>query len=214
MSLTVTPQFLLLTDLPCLLFGDNEEAIKKGEILLLAGADLRVWASDKRRWPERLVARIRWLSGPADPNLVEGMWLVVSAEESRVFNESLSAVCRQRQIFLNVVDQPEYCTFIWPAVIHKPPFQLAISTGGTGPVLSGWLRRKLERELPDNLGALAQWFALWRKRCAPEFSTLQERGNFWRTLLNEGLAERFLEGDAESAERMIKQALREKTGGS
>lgn len=209
MSLTVIPQFLRLSQRPCLLLGDNDEAITKGQMLLEAGADLRVIAQHPENWPAKLTPLITWIPEPFSPKHLTGVWLVVSALGDVDSNQKLFAECQKRQIFLNVVDQPDYCSFIWPAVVKRPPFLVAISTGGQGPALAGWLKRKLENELPDNLGELAPWFADWRKITANSFSSLQERGNFWRRLFNSGLLEIYLAGDKKQADRVIKQELEE-----
>ncbi|MBF0454537.1 MAG: hypothetical protein HQL72_06925 [Magnetococcales bacterium] len=210
MALTVIPQFLQLTNRPCLMLGDNQEAITKGRVLMEAGAELRVMAADPKRWPSDLAQQITWISGPLQPQQLDDVWLVVSTLEEKSINQQLFSLCQARHIFLNTVDQPQFCSFIWPAVVKKPPFIIAISTAGRGPALAGWLRRKLERELPDNLGELANWFAHWRKKTAPSFSTLQQRGKFWRDLFDAGLLDIYLSGRVNRAEKRIKKALKKK----
>ena len=210
MNLTTIPQFLRLTDRSCLVLGDNQEAITKGGVLLEAGADLQVIASNRQLWPPELATKITWISGPFHPEQLDGVWLVVSAIEDKKIGAALFAACQKRQIFLNVVDQPDYCSFIWPAVVKKTPFTIAISTAGRGPALAGWLRRKLEAELPENLEELANWFSKWRKKAAPHFQTLAQRGKFWRTLFDDGLLETYLSGDIKKADSTINDALNKK----
>ncbi|MBF0357075.1 MAG: bifunctional precorrin-2 dehydrogenase/sirohydrochlorin ferrochelatase [Magnetococcales bacterium] len=209
MNITVIPQFLQLLDRPCLMLGDNHEAVNKGEALIKAGAKLMVIADNHQLWPEELSKKITWIPGPFSPEQLDGIWLVVSAIEDRSINSELFNACQKRQIFLNVVDKPEYCSFIWPAVVKKPPFTIAISTGGRGPVLAGWLRRKLENELPDNLEEMADWFVEWRKKITPIIPNLQERGKFWRTMFSSGLLDIFLSGDSQKADKIINRALKQ-----
>ncbi|MBF0379521.1 MAG: hypothetical protein HQL69_00790 [Magnetococcales bacterium] len=207
MNISVIPQFLQLTKRPCLMLGENHEAITKGEILLDAGAELYVISEKKDLWPKQIADRCNWLPAPFKPEYLENIWLVISALEDRSINSGIYAACEKRKIFLNVVDQPEFCSFIWPAVVKKPPFTIAISTGGQGPALAGWLRRKLEKELPENLYELTNWFAKWRKLSCSHIPTLQERGKFWRNLFDGGLLEIYLSGNIKKADDIIKGAL-------
>ncbi|MBF0195431.1 MAG: hypothetical protein HQL71_12790 [Magnetococcales bacterium] len=207
MSIPVIPQFINLTKRHCLLLGENQEAITKGEILIKAGANLYVISKHKQLWPKELAEQVNWLPYPFKADYLKNIWLVISALEDRTFNAKIFADCEKRQIFLNVVDQPEYCSFIWPAVVNKPPFIIAISTGGKGPALAGWLRRKLEKELPDNFYELTNWFAKWRKISTKQIPKLQERGKFWRNLLDGGLLEIYLSGNIKKADDIINCAL-------
>jgi siroheme synthase-like protein len=210
MNLTTVPQFLRLTNRPCLILGESHEALFKGRFLLEAGGDIRVVSKHKQQWPEDLASQVTFLSPPFNPDQLQEVWLVVSALEEEKTNQALFEACEQRQIFLNVVDQPKYCSFIWPALVKREPFMIAISSGGRGPALSGWLRRKLEQELPQNLGEMAEWFSTWRKKCSKHLPTLQERGKFWRTLFDNGLLDSYLSGDIKKADLTITEALNRK----
>lgn len=208
MNETFLPLFLDLKDRACLLVGTGEEAIRKGLLLLNAGACLRLVSPGDmvRSWPENLQTRIAWIDTAFHPQHLDGVWLVVSTHSDRSVNAVIRKEAENRGIFVNVVDQPEFCSAIWPALISRPPVSVAISTGGTGPALSGWLRQRISERLPDDLGEMARWFARWRKTMAPEFSTLEQRGHFWKGLFSEGLLDRFLSGDRLGAEQMIRDA--------
>ncbi len=210
MQIATIPQFLRLSGRPCLMLGDNMEAMAKGRALINAGAQLRVIAKNPKAWPVDLMDTVTWLAEPFHPNQLDGVWLVVSALDDEKINAQLFAACQERKIFLNVVDQPQYCSFIWPAIIKRPPFTVAVSSGGQGPALSGWLRRRLAAQLPDDMEGLVEWFAGWRKETALALPTLAERGKFWRTLLDGGVADTFLSGDVTAADDAVKKALEEK----
>ncbi|MBF0447029.1 MAG: bifunctional precorrin-2 dehydrogenase/sirohydrochlorin ferrochelatase [Magnetococcales bacterium] len=210
MTQPIIPQFLRLTNRPCLLIGENTEAIAKGRALLEAEADLYVVTDRPENWPSDLQDQITWLSPPFQPHHLDGVWLVVCALDNRPLNIELFAACQTRRIFLNVVDQTEFCSFIWPAVVKKPPFTLAITTGGRGPALAGWLRRKLETELPDNMEALADWYSDWRKKSRPFLPSFDERSRFWRAMIQKKVVETYLSGNINEADSLIKKALLEK----
>ena len=57
----------------------------------------------------------------------------------------LRAEADRERVLLNVVDAPEACTFISPAVVTRGELQVAVGTGGASPGLSARVRRDLER---------------------------------------------------------------------
>jgi precorrin-2 dehydrogenase/sirohydrochlorin ferrochelatase len=71
---------------------------------------------------------------------------VIAATSSRQVNESVFRQAQLRNILCNVVDDPEFCDFYYPAVVRRGQLQLAISTGGRSPALAQRLRRELESE--------------------------------------------------------------------
>ncbi|MBF0422329.1 MAG: bifunctional precorrin-2 dehydrogenase/sirohydrochlorin ferrochelatase [Magnetococcales bacterium] len=203
------PLFLDMKNRACLLVGSGEELVRKGQILLSAGANLKLIAPRETPglWPSQLQDRIHWLSETFEPQHLVGIWLVVSTHSSHPINLGIRQEAEARGIFVNVVDQPDYCSAIWPALIFRPPVTVAISTGGTGPALSGWLKQKIARELPENLEEMASWFSQWRQMIAPKLKNLEERGHFWRHLFSQGLLDRFARGDRSGADEMIRQAV-------
>ncbi|GAB0058924.1 Siroheme synthase [Candidatus Magnetaquicoccaceae bacterium FCR-1] len=208
MDETLFPLFLRLNGRLCLLVAGGAEATRKGETLLAAGARLRILAHTLDAALDGAVrdGRAEWLRGPFDEGMLAGVWLVVSDSPDESLNARLHAATLERGIWLNVVDQPRFCTVIWPAVVERSPVTVAITTGGRAPALAGYIRRRIASVLPERLGPLAERLAEWR-RAVP--GGLAARGAFWKRLLDAGLAERFLNGDEAGAERMVREALRE-----
>ncbi|MBF0190567.1 MAG: bifunctional precorrin-2 dehydrogenase/sirohydrochlorin ferrochelatase [Magnetococcales bacterium] len=203
---TLLPLFLRVRDRPCLLVGAGSEASRKGLALLAAGARLTILADSLEGELAAAVAAglAFWSRGPFVPAHLDGMWLAVSASDDMALNAALHAAALERRVWLNVVDQPRFCTLIWPAVVVRPPVTLAITTGGAAPALAGYLRRRIEAWLPEGVGALARRLSVWRREVP---GGLAARGRFWRELLDQGVAERFLQGDEAGAEEMVRQAL-------
>lgn len=87
---------------------------------------------------------------------LEGTFLAVVATASRVLNGSIYREAQRRGVLCNVVDDPEYCDFYYPAVVRRGDLQIAISTNGQSPSLSQKLRQQLERQFGPGY---AQWLA-------------------------------------------------------
>ena len=108
-------------------------------------------------------------------------------------------------LLVNVVDRPELCDFIVPAVVDRSPVIVAIGTNGASATLAKVLRERLEALLPSSLGTLARRIAARRGDVARQRSTSEARRYFWDRLLAPGGAlDPF---DPADADRAIDAAL-------
>ncbi len=74
-------------------------------------------------------------------------WLVIAASDSPEVNSAVFGDATKARIFVNVVDEPELCSFQVPSVATRGLLQIAVSTGGASPSLASALRRRFEAEL-------------------------------------------------------------------
>ncbi len=87
---------------------------------------------------------------------LDGTLLAVVATASRTLNGSIYREAQRRGVLCNVVDDPEYCDFYYPAVVRRGDLQIAISTNGQSPSLAQKLRQQLERQFGPGY---ARWIA-------------------------------------------------------
>jgi len=152
------PAMLDLAGRDALLVGGGEVAAQKAGPLLEAGAVLRVIAPElspslraraddgELRWEQREVAR----------GDTTGCAVVVCATDQREVNRRVSEEAQANGIPVNVVDDPELCTFIVPSTVRRGPLQVAVSTGGRSPAFAKFMRQELERAVGDEYGLLAE----------------------------------------------------------
>lgn len=164
------PLFAALGGRPVLLIGAGSVGLRKARLLRAAGAQIRLVA--RRLHPElqTLVAAeaIEWLGPEFDESQLEGVFLAVNASGDEALGRRLFALANARGLWLNTVDCPELCSVIFPAIIDRGPVQLALSSGGTAPVLLRQLRQQLEALLPRRLELMATLAGRFR-------ATVQER---------------------------------------
>jgi uroporphyrin-III C-methyltransferase / precorrin-2 dehydrogenase / sirohydrochlorin ferrochelatase len=111
-------------------------------------------------------------------------------------------------LLVNVVDRPDLCDFIVPAIVDRSPVVVAIGTNGASATLAKVLRERLEALLPASLGALARSIAARRGEVAARLPQPDQRRRFWDRLLAPGGAlDPF--GEAPPAEAAIAAALTE-----
>ena len=60
-------------------------------------------------------------------------------------NHTIAEWCRKRKILVNVVDDQEYCDFIFPSLIAHGNLSIGICTNGASPATGVLLKRKLWR---------------------------------------------------------------------
>ncbi len=107
--------------------------------------------------PPRLLSghgreRLRWEAREFNVADLDGVFLVIAATSSREVNGAIFREAQQRNILCNVVDDPEYCDFYYPAVVRRGDLQLAISTNGQSPALAQRIRREFEVQFGPEYG--------------------------------------------------------------
>ncbi len=88
---------------------------------------------------------------------------VIAATDDRAKNREIAEFCSANRIPVNVVDDPELCSFIFPSVIKRGDLSVGISTGGASPLYSRHLREEIEDLLPDHIGGILERMSALRK---------------------------------------------------
>jgi len=162
----------------CIVVGGGEVAARKVESLVAAGAQVIIVSP---------ILTVPSLSAIVERGLathlareyrrgdIAGCALAYAATDDRTVHRELAAEARTLGIPLNVVDVPELCTFIAPAVAKQGALQIAISTGGASPAFAARLRRELEEQFGIEYGiALKVLHAARRKLHGDE---IESRGS-------------------------------------
>jgi uroporphyrin-III C-methyltransferase/precorrin-2 dehydrogenase/sirohydrochlorin ferrochelatase len=140
------PIFVKLQGLRVVVVGGGGVAERKVRALLEAGASVTVvspqvsaqieaWSQDGRLRVERR---------PYEAGDLAGARLAYAATSDAAVNAAVRAEASGRGVWLNVVDVPDSCDFITPAVVRRGHLTIAVSTDGTAPGLARSIRQKLE----------------------------------------------------------------------
>ena len=62
--------------------------------------------------------------------LPKGHGFVIAATDDREVNRGIAALCRERGIPVNAVDDKEQCTFLFPALVKRGDLTVGVSTAG------------------------------------------------------------------------------------
>ncbi len=192
------------------LVGGGHIALAKAESLAPAGASLSVIAEKILPELERLV---RSCGGSITVDSyraehIDGAKLVIAATGDRSVNEAIQRDAKKKSIFVNVVDTPELCDFIFPATVERGDIKIAISTTGISPTFARLIKRKIEQVLPWNLSLLTEWIGKKRATVQSEIADIQARRLFWEDILEGAVVEEVLAGNTKKADEMFSLNLK------
>lgn len=203
------PIFLDVRGKPCLVVGGGEVARRKVENLLRANASVRVVAptlcGGLREYAT--AGEIAYREGHFQIQDLDDVHLVVSATDDPEVNRLVSREAQARRLPVNVVDQPDLCSYVTPSIVDRSPLVIAISTGGAAPVLARQLRARIETLIPYGYRGLAALSARFRERVKAKLTESNQRRNFWERVFSGSLVDRLLSVTESEAERLLEQEL-------
>jgi precorrin-2 dehydrogenase/sirohydrochlorin ferrochelatase len=169
----------------CLVVGGGTVGHEKASGLLASGARVTVVApeiSDEvAALPVELVRREYRASD------LDGRRLVIAATSVEEVNRRVFSDAEERNLFCNVADVPELCSFILPAVHRQGPVVVAISTGGASPALAQHLRDQFASQIGQEHETLAHELRSRRPWVKEHLGTYEERRDYFRNLVTEAL---------------------------
>ncbi len=195
------PLFMNLRGRACLVVGGGGVAARKVALLLRAGARVTVLSPEVhdeiRQWVEQ--GRLQWERRGWRPGDTQPYRLVIAATDDQPLNRQVAEEAEAAGILVNVVDQPELCSFIMPSIIDRDPVQVAVSTGGASPVLARLLRGRLESTIPAAYGQLARLADEFRQEVQTRVADVNCRRQIWEHALQGNVAELVFAGREEEA---------------
>ena len=203
------PLFFSLRDTPVLLVGGGRVALRKARLLAAAGANIRLVAPTVEPELEALLARGggEWIRADWQPAQLDGVRLAVIATPQEQVNAEAAAAARQRNIPVNVVDNPALCSFIFPALVERSPLLIAIGSSAQSPLLSRMLRGKIEALIPPTYGRLAAFAGRFRTAVKRVTPAPEQRRRFWEQLINGPVGALVLAGREAEADSWMQRYL-------
>ena len=184
-----TPRYYMacidLTGRAVLVVGAGRIALEKIEGLLAAGAEVTVVAPQVL--PEVETLGLTMIRRGYRTDDLDGKFLVVAATATTSVNRRVFRDAEARALLCNVVDVPELCSFILPAVHRHEPIAVAVSTGGASPALAQHLRDQIATVVRPEHAELAHRLRELRPWAKSHFATYDERKAYFAGLVAEEL---------------------------
>lgn len=203
------PVFTLIVDRPCLVVGGGAVGERKIQDLLEAGARVTVVSPELTPVLSDLAAKgeLRHLREDFQEEQVSGMALVIGATDDMEVNARVSAAAQARGIWVNIVDQPDLCTFIVPAQVRRGELTLAISTGGASPALARKIREELERHFGPEYGPYLALLQAVRTQVLEVRRGDPENAVLFKRLVESPLLPALSRGDMDEVRRIFQEVL-------
>jgi uroporphyrin-III C-methyltransferase/precorrin-2 dehydrogenase/sirohydrochlorin ferrochelatase len=201
------PVFLDMQAGPILLVGGGELARAKLRLLLSAGASIRWYATDGKSDVSGLdasdAARIEHAEGdPLNADLSGVIAVLCAGAGER--GPAMSARAKAVGLPVNVMDDLQHSTFIFPAIVDRGDVVVAVGTGGASPVVARRVRERIEAVLPARIGDLATFIGRWRKTIHGRIAEFPLRRRFWERVVDGPIGALVLAGRGGEAEQALK----------
>jgi len=205
------PIFLNLKNARALVVGNGTIAARKADLLLRAGCSLTVIAPELSEELVALTDNYSFEHKTADLSAddLKGCVVVFGCCKDDAVNQKLYDLATEAGILVNVSDNTEKCSFIMPAVVDRTPLLIAISSGGTSPLLIRSLKAHFETTIPAAYGRLAEFAGSYRDRIKNLIPNLTRRRRFWENMISGPVAEHVFSSQVDQAETLMDKLLDE-----
>ena len=184
-------------------------AERKIDLLIRAGAKVTVVAPEIGSKVEALLnqQKLHWIEDRFEPAHLSQALIAIAATDNEDVNRSVSEAARQQNLPVNVVDQPNLCTFTVPSIVDRSPVIIAIGTGGASPVLARMLKARLETLIPAAYGRLAGIAREFRDQVKAALGSVDSRRGFWEKVFQGQVAELVFAGKENQARAELRAMI-------
>ncbi len=199
------PVLMTLDGAAVVVVGGGAVAERKVGALLECGARVTLVAPRLTPQLARLAAdgQVSHAARPYDPGDLANAVLAFVAVDDPLVSAAVARDARRLRVPVNVVDRPELCTFIVPAVMRRGRLTIAVSTRGASPAWASRIKRRLSEDFGEEYGRLFEALAAVRRRCREEMPEPSRRRQILHGLVDDALVELARTRDVPELERIL-----------
>ena len=184
-----------------IVIGGDRVAAEKAAALAASGAFVSVLSQE---FCAELLAlaeqkRVTLRRKAYEPGDLAGAFVVIAATNDLQLIQAIWAETQERGQPVNIVDVPEYCSFILPSVLRRGQLTIAVSTEGTNPGLAKRIRQSLEELFPPAYGTYIQLAALARAYLRENGVSYDRRDDFFRDFFTSDVLQQLAEENTAQA---------------
>jgi len=145
------PILINLKRFPCLVIGGGDVALRKVQTLLIFNAKITVLSPKICKALEEIINanEIKTISKPYSKEHIKNYKIIFSATNNHQINKQVHDDCRKENKLLNVVDVPDLCDFILPAVVKRGKLTISVSSQGSAPFYAKEIKNKIDHIFPS-----------------------------------------------------------------
>ena len=204
------PLFVRLNGRDVLIVGGGAVAVRKARLLLKSSAHIRLLAPDLCEEAQALLQQqpsVTWIQAAYAAEHFGDPVLVIAASDDALLNRQVASQAQSRGVLVNVVDDANSSSVIMGAIVDRSPVVVALSSGGTAPVLARRLRDQIEKLLPAGYGKLAALSGRIRGQVMEALPEPGRRLRFWESVFDGPAAQKAVSGDVAQAEALLNSRL-------
>ena len=149
------PMFVDMEGLKILVVGGGALATEKLEKLLDFTQEITVISKDFSPSAKQLIQNhdLKHFTRVYKTGDIKGFDIVIVATDTQKLHQEIYEESRGQRVWVNSVDNTDYCDFIFPSYVKKDDLTVAFSTGGASPAFAKQIRRHFEKIIPESVGA-------------------------------------------------------------
>ncbi len=184
----------------CLVVGGGQVALRKVRSLLETSANVTVIARE-------IVPQLTQMKGVEliareyNRGDVKGFTLVFAATDNHEVNKLVAEDAAANGIPVNVVDCPELCSFIVPAVVRRGDLLIAVTTCGKSPALSRRIREEIGARYGSEYELLVDLLGKLRPIAKSKFPSQKDREKALKRIIESDVVELLRKGLISEAEK-------------
>ncbi len=203
------PLFYNLKKKSLLIVGGGRIALAKLETLVEYSSNITLVALD-------FLADTKELAEQYDLKLITADYadigianydVIIGATDDHKLNEDIARDASSQGKIVNIVDDPAKSDFIFPAIVKRNDFIVAISSGGVSPVLARLVKQKIEKIIPASFTKLDEFIKSVRAKVKAKLTEVQPRRIFWQEVLESEIVEEITAGNTKKAEKKLLSKL-------
>ena len=175
------PIFLKTQQLETLIVGGGYVALEKLSFLLKSSPNSKVTMVSPFFREETIALAnkfdVNMIIADYNNSYLKDKQIVVATTDKVEVNIEVYKDCKERNILVNVADNPPYCDFYMGGIVTKGNVKIAISTNGKSPTTAKRLRQFFEDVIPENIDDLVQNLNEYRKTIKGNFEEKVEKLN-------------------------------------
>ena len=176
------PVFMDIAGQDILIVGGGTVALRKIEKLLLYEPQITLVAPSVDPMI-RAHSEVYIFEREFEEEMLEKKKLVIAATDDRTLNARIAALCREKGIPVNAVDQREDCTFLFPALVKRGELSIGISTGGASPTAARWVKEQIDNLLPSEFDQILSYLDELRPQIKAMVADEKTRARVYAKLL-------------------------------
>jgi len=185
------PFMIDITGKRILIVGGGRSAAWKVRAFEGFGAEVTVIAPEIAEEIEQNehIRKIRRLFAESDFSDAD---MLVAATDDREQNRRIATRARELGIPVNAVDDKEMCDYIFPAIIRRDNYTVAVCTDGKSPLLAREIKKSIAGTLPDSFDRAVGELGAVREKVKKQADTPDERQRIFTSIAEKYIGRRKL----------------------